>query len=319
MAMQTRLAIIILHYKNYQETITCINCALKQRGEGYEIIVVDNGSGDGSYEQLKNYYKKTPHVTIKRLKKNLGFARGNNAGIRYARAQFSAKNCFICNSDVVFEETLFEELLAAGKKGIGVISPAVYDTDKKPQPLSVNWKSPYRRIFFTWLYILYKSLPEEIRKKFVFDLIKLLFHLLKRGIHGASCLYSFLKERGFYLKAKENGNNAAGGTGPAQKDNSYRMQGCAFMLTEDYFKYYRQLYPRTFLYGEELNLTLYLKKAGLLAVTVPTSTVIHKGRQSSGMLNGKDGERRRLILARQSLFHSLPLLFLNHRKIRRFY
>ncbi|SHO45653.1 glycosyltransferase [Anaerocolumna xylanovorans] len=308
--MHTRLAIIILHYKNYQETIACVNSALKQKGGSYEIVVVDNGSGDGSYEILTEHFKKVPHVTIKRLKKNLGFARGNNAGIRYARAQFSAKNCFICNSDVVFEDTLFEELLAACKKGVGVISPAVYDADKKPQPFSVNIKSPYKTILFTLLYILYKSLPEEMRKKLFLQFIKLLYLVLKKGIKGIYRLRTYLKKHNFKVThGREKG----------EAEKPYCMQGCAFLLTEEYFNYYRGLYPKTFLYGEELNITLYLKKAGLLAVAVPTSPVIHKGRQSSVMLTEKEGERRRLILSRQSLFNSLPLLFLSSKKISRFY
>lgn len=318
--MHTRLAIIILHYKNYQETIACVNCALKQKGEGYEIIVVDNGSGDGSYDILKDNFKKAPHVTVKRMKKNLGFARGNNAGIRYARTHFSAKNCFICNSDVVFEDTLFEELLAAGgNKGTGVISPAVYDRDKNPQPLSVNIKSPFHTILFTWLYILYKSLPEDIRHKLLLRFIKLVCRLLKRAAKGILHLHSCLKGHNLSPHRQKQGNKAADSTYSDTKEIPYRMQGCAFVLTEEFFMHYKQMYPKTFLYGEELNLILYLKKAGLSAKTVSTSPVIHKGRQSSGELKGKDGERRRLLLSRQSLFNSIPLLFLSPRKIKRFY
>lgn len=317
--MNTRLAIIILHYKNYQETIACVNSALNQKGEGYEIVVVDNGSGDGSYEILREHFKKVPHVTIKRLKKNVGFARGNNAGIRYARTQFSAKNCFICNSDVVFEDTLFEELLAASKGKAGVISPAVYDADKTPQPLSVNMKSPYKTILFTWLYILYKSLPKETRQKLFLQFMKLLYVVIRKGIKGIYRLHAYLKKHKSNLTPGKKAEEAEAVNSSAGKEEPYRMQGCAFMLTEEYFNHYRGLYPKTFLYGEELNVILYLKKAGLLAVTVPTSPVIHKGRQSSAMFMEKEGERRRLLLSRQSLFKSLPLLFLNSKKISRLY
>ncbi len=314
--MSTRLAIIILHYKNYQETIACVKSALAQKGDGYEIIVVDNGSGDGSYEILKREFKNTPHLTIKKLKKNLGFARGNNAGIRYARTQFYAKNCFVCNSDVVFEDTLFEELLAAPREGIGCLSPAVYDTEQNPQPLTINMKSPYRTILFTLLYIIYKSLPKKVKRKLLLQTAKLLYFLIKKGIKGLAKLRSYLKEQKVRQVQREDRGESSGNL---STENPFRMQGCAFMLTEEYFKNYKGLYPKTFLYGEELNLSLYLKKAGLLAATVKTSPVIHKGKQSSMTLLAEEGDRKKLKLARRSLIQSLPLLFLSPKNIRKLY
>lgn len=314
--MSTRLAIIILHYKNYQETMACARCALAQKGKDYEIIIVDNGSGDGSYEILKQEFKNTPHLTIKKLKKNLGFARGNNAGIRYARTHFNAKNCFVCNSDVVFEDTLFEELLAAPSDGIGCLSPAVYDTEGSPQPLSINMISPYKTIIFTLLYLIYKSLPQKLKRKLLLEIGKLLYLLIKKGISGLTKLRAYLKKEKRQQHQEEIKEETATNT---SAENPFRMQGCAFMLTEEYFKNYRGLYPKTFLYGEELNVSLYLKKAGLLAATVNTSPVIHKGGQSSMKLLGEEGDKKRLMLARRSLLHSLPLLFLSSKNIRRFY
>lgn len=313
--MSTRLAIIILHYKNYKETMACVRCALAQKGKDYETIIVDNGSGDGSYEILKQEFKNTPHLTIKKLKKNIGFARGNNAGIRYARTRFNAKNCLICNSDVVFEDTLFEELLAAPSEGIGCLSPSVYDTEGSPQPLSINMKSPYKTILFTLLYLIYKSLPKKLKRKLLLKTGKLLYLLIKKVISGITKLCDYLKKEKRQQHQEETKETASS----RSAENPFRMQGCAFMLTEEYFKNFRGLYPKTFLYGEELNVSLYLKKAGLLSATVNTSPVIHKGRQSSMNLLGEEGDKKRLMLARRSIFHSLPLLFLSSKNIRRFY
>lgn len=318
--MHTRLGIIILHYKNYQETIDCVLSALRQQGEGYEIVVVDNGSNDGSFEILKKIFGKVPHVTVKRLNKNLGFARGNNYGIRYLRTHFGAENCFICNSDVVFEDTLFQELLAAEGEEIGVISPSVFDPDNNPQPFSVNTKHPYRTILFTWLYVLYMSLPDHFRKNFLLVLQKTLFKLSRKlirwlyGLYIRNFMHNISEERG--EKVFESPKSKLYGK---KTDNSYRIQGCAFLLTKEYFRFYNQLYPRTFLYGEELNLLVYLKKAGLRAIAAATSPVIHKGKQSSHGLYQREGEKRRLSFVRDSLFHSLPLLFLSYASIRKLF
>ncbi len=283
--------------------MACVDSALQQRGDGYEIIVVDNGSGDGSYERLKKHFRKVPHVTVKSLKQNLGFARGNNAGIRYARARFGAENCFICNSDVVFGPALFEELLAAAGKGIGVISPTVFDADYRPQPPSVCTNHPYGTIVFAWLYVLYRSLPRCVLKK----------------IHHFRQEMKLLRQ---YLRPGPENRTAAGHTTKPSGNNpeySFTLQGCAFLLTGEFFRFYRQLYPKTFLYGEELNLSVYLKKAGLRAIVAETSPVLHKGKQSSKELYREDGEKRRLRLARQSLLHSVPLLFLRYKILRKLF
>ncbi len=318
--MHTRLGIIILNYKNCGETIDCVLSALKQQGEGYEIVVVDNGSNDGSYEALKMLFEEIPHVTVKRLKKNLGFARGNNCGIRYVRSHYGAENCFICNSDVVFGPTLFEELLAATGKGIGVVSPSVFDPDNNPQPLSVNSRNPYQTIVFTWLYILYMSLPENFRKRLRQVLQMTLFKLLRKLIRGLYGLYTrILTHRPSAKKGKKAFIGPKSDMPDTKAKNSYQIQGCAFLLTEEYFQFYRQLYPKTFLYGEELNLSLYLKKAGLNAIVAATSPVIHKGKQSSYGLYQREGVQKRLRLVRHSLIRSLPLVFLNHGTIRKLY
>ncbi|MDF2513309.1 MAG: hypothetical protein K0S04_3175 [Herbinix sp.] len=284
-------------------------------------MIVDNGSNDGSYEILQNHFGRVSHVTLKKLKKNLGFAKGNNAGIRYARTQLGAENCFVCNSDVVFEPTLFEELLAAADTGIGVISPTVYDTDYNPQPLSVNTKNPYLTIAFTWLYVLYMSIPECFLQELLIFLYEYLFKPAFKLIKAFYRLYSFILAKLCSLtkKGKKFSKNSGLKGSCKNLTDYYQIQGCAFLLTKEYFQFYQQLYPKTFLYGEELNLSVYLMKAGLRGVVADTSPVIHKGKQSSKEFDKTEGERKRLAYTRRSLTQSLPLLFLSYSNIKKLY
>lgn len=284
-------------------------------------MVVDNGSNDDSYDILKSYFGRTPHVTLKKLKKNLGFAKGNNAGIRYARTKLGAENCFVCNSDVVFDETLFEELLASVEEGVGVISPTIYDADYNPQPISVNTKHPYLTIAFTWLYVLYISLPECLFKEYMSSLHEYCVQPVIELVKILHQLYSLIREKIYEFISKGKGYSksaASKGYNLKQKD-SYQIQGCAFLLTSEFFQFYQQLYPKTFLYGEELNLSVYLKKAGLRGIVADTSPVIHKGKQSSKELYKSEGVKRKLILTRNSLFQSIPLLFLSYSNIKKLY
>lgn len=294
--MKTRLAVIILHYKNYTETIDCIHSALKQNGSGYEIVVVDNGSGDNSLKKLKEVFAGAAHITFKRLKQNTGFARGNNAGIRYARTYLGAENCFVCNSDIVFEENLFEELLAAAVKGVGVISPAVYDREYHKQPISVNTRNPYTSMLFSFLYLYYQSVIDRVKER-LYKLLPFLPVLLS-GLNDSPKPSEPLAET-------------------ETKKKAYCIQGCAFLLTKEFFSHYDKLYPNTFLYCEELNLAVYLKKAGIKGIIADTSPVIHKGGQSTYSQNNRERILIRRKYAKKSLLKSLPLLLLPYTGIRR--
>jgi GT2 family glycosyltransferase len=86
---------VILNYNTRELTSQCLASfapALHQRG--WQIIVVDNGSSDGSVEALQAQY---PFTEIVRSERNLGFAGGNNLGLRQAVGQV----VFLMNSDVL--------------------------------------------------------------------------------------------------------------------------------------------------------------------------------------------------------------------------
>lgn len=48
-----KVAIVILNYMNYQETMSCVESALQQKNVKFHIVVVDNGSSNDSYSILK--------------------------------------------------------------------------------------------------------------------------------------------------------------------------------------------------------------------------------------------------------------------------
>lgn len=97
-----KLSIIILSFNTKDLTLACINSLMKVKGEvKFEIIVVDNGSTDGSIATLK----KTKGIKLIENKENLGFAGGNNSARKYATGEY----ILFLNSDTeVYKNTLKE-------------------------------------------------------------------------------------------------------------------------------------------------------------------------------------------------------------------
>ena len=112
-------------------------------GLDYEIIVVDNGSSDGSQPMLRREF---PEVKLIETGENLGFAKGNNIGIRAAKGDF----ILILNSDTYILENAFPpwvEFLQNKQDAAGAIC-RTEGTDGERQISYVRFPT----IFSEWLF-----------------------------------------------------------------------------------------------------------------------------------------------------------------------
>ncbi len=94
--------------------------------DDFEVIVVDNGS---TVIAPDNWQSKYPHVKFIRSEKNLGFAGGNNLGVKEATGDY----LFFVNNDTEFTDGLTDKLTSVmdANPAIGVISPMIkYYSDK---------------------------------------------------------------------------------------------------------------------------------------------------------------------------------------------
>src|SRR5688500_10970378 len=98
------ISIIILNYNQLKVTCEFIESARKLTYPNYEIIMVDNASGQDPTEHIRQQY---PEVRLIRNKKNLGFTGGNNVGIEAARGEF----LLIINNDTEVVPDLLERML----------------------------------------------------------------------------------------------------------------------------------------------------------------------------------------------------------------
>ena len=96
------LSIVILNYRTFELTRDTVNSVLRYSYPfSYEIIVVDNASGDDSLMKLQDYFKDK--VKFIESKENNGFAAGNNLALRQVKSDY----VLLLNSDtVVWENTL---------------------------------------------------------------------------------------------------------------------------------------------------------------------------------------------------------------------
>jgi GT2 family glycosyltransferase len=97
----------------------------EQSFRDFEIIVVDNGSSDGSLEFLRQAH---PEVRVVPLKENFGFAAGSNAGIRASRGKYVV----LLNNDTRPERDWLAELARAAEAdaSVGMCAPLILDADR---------------------------------------------------------------------------------------------------------------------------------------------------------------------------------------------
>lgn len=105
-----KIFIIILNFNGGDDILSCLDSLqlIKEPTSWKkEIIVIDNASTDGSVKKIESKYRK---IKVLKNKKNLGFAAGNNIGIRYALKR-NADAIILLNQDTVVEKTFLEPLL----------------------------------------------------------------------------------------------------------------------------------------------------------------------------------------------------------------
>ncbi|MGQ9613836.1 MAG: glycosyltransferase family 2 protein [Chloroflexus sp.] len=143
-------SVIVLTHNTCELTITCLKQFYQQALEhGWQVIVVDNGSTDGTYQRLTDLF---PSVDVIRSEQNRGFAAGNNLGLRRAAGQA----VILLNSDILAPFTTLSRLpeFLAKYPQVGVVSPQLQTASGLPQAFAYGCdpKLPYLlRRSLSWL------------------------------------------------------------------------------------------------------------------------------------------------------------------------
>lgn len=131
-----KVAIIILNWNGKEDTIECLESLHEITYPNYQILLVDNGSTDGS---VKCFMERYPEIEIVENGKNLGFAEGNNVGIRRALER-GVDYVLLLNNDTIVKPDFLDEMIELGKNdhSVGIIGPTVYNFNDLKNPNAVG-------------------------------------------------------------------------------------------------------------------------------------------------------------------------------------
>lgn len=126
--MTGELWIIVLTFNGWQDTRACLRSVFAESRENLQVLVVDNGSTD---ETLTALPLEFPQAQVLVNASNLGYAEGNNVGMRYAMTQ-GAEFVVILNNDVTVAQDWLEPFVnaACANERAALLGPMVYHADE---------------------------------------------------------------------------------------------------------------------------------------------------------------------------------------------
>lgn len=130
--MFPKVSIIILNWNGWADTKECLvslNCV---DYDNFEVILIDNGSKE-SLDFARDIEEQFSNLKIELIlnEENLGFAGGNNQGIKIA-LEGGAEYVLLLNNDTTVEPDFLKKLIEAGEKNksYGILGPVIYSSNE---------------------------------------------------------------------------------------------------------------------------------------------------------------------------------------------
>ncbi len=140
MTKSFRIFIVVLNWNGVQDTCACLDSIASLTYPNFNVVTVDNGSSDNSLALLRAYQAPYP-MTLLETGCNLGYAGGNNVGIRHAIQQ-GADYILVLNNDTKVSPDLIEQLVAAALRNpdAGALGARLLCMDR---PTTVDFDGAY--------------------------------------------------------------------------------------------------------------------------------------------------------------------------------
>lgn len=264
-----KVAFIILHYLALEDTIECARSIIdniKSTEHEVDIVIVDNGSPNHSYEVLKNKFLCIRNVYVIQNQQNLGFAKGNNVGYKYAKYQLKSDFIILINNDTILLQDDFVDVLVDKykEKKYSVLGPDIIAADGYHQ-------NPGNKQ--SW------SL-----KELTIDRFKKRIRLLLSYLHLDDIATSVIKHSKTVYRTE---------TLVGDVENTI-LHGACLIFSPLYVRRFDGLHDETFLYMEEDILKLYADFYGFLMLYSSDIRIYHKEDAATNMVPLKSSEKTRL-------------------------
>ena len=124
-----KVVVLILSYDGKFLLEDSVGSYLENQYPNYEVVVIDNGSVDGTQEYVEETF---PKAKVIRLEKNRGYSGGFNFGLEYAFQQAQADYVLITNNDVKVDQNIIAELVKVAEtdRKIGYVTGKAYYYDR---------------------------------------------------------------------------------------------------------------------------------------------------------------------------------------------
>lgn len=173
--------VIVVQYNNSEDTLNCLDSLRQLKYPNFKVAVIDNASEEAEKNSVRNYIKSQSHneisdslAAVEKLhseillqdqppqantlinhsikvfeieflenQENLGYAGGNNIGIKYA-IQNGADYVFVLNNDTTVEPDSLEKLVKAAEADpkVGIVGPAINENGKITYGGKITWLKP---------------------------------------------------------------------------------------------------------------------------------------------------------------------------------
>ena len=255
---------VILHYKNMDDTIKCVESLNNTADCSSRYIIVDNGSGDGSGEKLELLYRDNAQCNVLILPENLGFSKGNNEGYQYAKQKFHPDYIVITNNDVVFFQKDFEKKIMQiyRETHFDILGPDIYvprhrdhQSPMFKKPVSISQLENEIKEFQY-----YQENPIKFSRRLKLHAFKNMLCSKSKGINH---LYSKLRGKDILDYRK--------------RYIDVGLQGACLIVSKDFICNENKAFdPEPFLYEEEVFLFYRCKQKGYRMVYDPSIAIRHE-------------------------------------------
>lgn len=264
---------VILHYETIEVTRLCVESILNNCGEQCSIIIVDNGSKNNTGKCLQREYLGNDSVHVIINENNMGFARGNNEGYRYAKHVLKSDFIILVNSDTQVIQKNFLPIIEEKyeQTNFAVMGPKIIKDG-----VATN-ENPRREELFK---------PFRIRLFICLNQIQYILSYI--GIDG---FLDVLFKNYVQMRRK---HISTGNDNLVCKEN-VGLHGCCLIFSPQYIKNFDGLNERTFMYLEEEILQYEVSMKGLKLLYCPELEIEHAEAYTTSKMHKSSAQKRRFV------------------------